>query len=61
MTRFAIDALAALRLVGDDLQVAEFIAVARLQADALVTLDPELARRIEGVVAVEPFEALLVP
>jgi predicted nucleic acid-binding protein len=42
----------------DDTRVAEFVAVARLQADAFVTLDPELARRVEGVVAVAPFEAL---
>lgn len=42
----------------DDTAVAEFVAVARLQADAFVTLDPELARRVEGVIAVAPFEAL---
>ena len=42
----------------DDTRVAEFVAVAKLQADAFVTLDPELARRVEGVVAVVPFEAL---
>jgi predicted nucleic acid-binding protein len=42
----------------DDTRVAEFVAVARLQADAFVTLDPELARRVEGVVAVAPFEVL---
>lgn len=42
----------------DDTGVAEFVAVARLQADAFVTLDPELARRLDGVVAVAPFGAL---
>jgi predicted nucleic acid-binding protein len=42
----------------DDTGIAEFVAVARLQADAFVTLDPELARRVEGVVAVAPFDAL---
>ena len=29
---------------------AEYLAVAKLQADALVTLDPELARKAAGVV-----------
>lgn len=42
----------------DDIGVAEYLAVARLQADAFVTLDPEMARRVEGVVTVAPFEAL---
>lgn len=42
----------------DDTRVAEFVAVAKLQADVFVTLDPELARRVEGVVAVAPFDAL---
>ncbi|MEI5583802.1 MULTISPECIES: type II toxin-antitoxin system VapC family toxin [unclassified Agromyces] len=45
----------------DDTADAEFLAVARLQADALVALDPGLARHAEGVVAVAPFEALLLP
>ena len=38
---------------------AEYIALVRLQADALVTLDDDLARAVDGVVAVAPFEALL--
>ncbi|MGW9630912.1 hypothetical protein ACWGST_09415 [Agromyces sp. NPDC055520] len=42
----------------DDTTEAEFIAVAQLQADAFVTLDPDLARRVEGVVTIAPFEAL---
>jgi predicted nucleic acid-binding protein len=37
---------------------AEYIAVAKLQADALVTVDEELARKAEGIVPVEPLEAL---
>jgi len=45
----------------DDTVTAEYVAVARLQADALVTEDPELARQVEGVVPVAPFEALLQP
>jgi predicted nucleic acid-binding protein len=46
----------------DDTTTAEYVAVAKLQADALVTLDAELARRVEGVVVtVAPFEALRTP
>ena len=37
---------------------AEYVALTQLQADALVTLDAELGRRLEGVVAVAPIEAL---
>ena len=37
---------------------AEYVAVALLQADAFVTLDPELARAVEGVVTLAPFDAL---
>jgi predicted nucleic acid-binding protein len=37
---------------------AEYVALTRLQADALVTLDAELARRVEGIVPTAPFEAL---
>ncbi|KQY46675.1 type II toxin-antitoxin system VapC family toxin [Cellulomonas sp. Root137] len=40
---------------------AEYVALTRLQADALVTLDDGLARAVEGVVATAPFEALLDP
>ncbi|MFI5696318.1 type II toxin-antitoxin system VapC family toxin [Kribbella sp. NPDC051586] len=36
------------------LRDAEYLAVAKLQADALVTVDPELAAKAEGMVAVEP-------
>lgn len=43
----------------DTLRDAEYLAVARLQADALVTIDPELAAKAEGVVPVAPVEALL--
>jgi predicted nucleic acid-binding protein len=43
----------------DDTVAAEYVAVAKLQADALVTGDPELARQVAGVVTVAPFEALL--
>ncbi len=31
---------------------AEYIALTQLQADAFVTLDPDLARRVEGIVTV---------
>jgi predicted nucleic acid-binding protein len=45
----------------DDTVTAEYVAVAQLQADAFVTLDEELARRINDVVTLAPFEALLTP
>jgi predicted nucleic acid-binding protein len=31
---------------------AEYIALTQLQGDAFVTLDPDLARRVEGLVAI---------
>lgn len=37
---------------------AEFVSVAKLQADAFVTLDPELARQAAELVTVAPYEAL---
>ena len=37
---------------------AEYVALTQLQADAFVTLDAELARRVEGVVATATIEAL---
>ena len=43
----------------DDTADAEYVAVAQLQADAFITLDPDLARRVEGIVALAPYEALL--
>ena len=43
----------------DDTTSAEFVAVAQLQADAFVTLDQELARSVESIVTITPFEALL--
>jgi len=43
----------------DTLRDAEYLAVARLQADALVTVDPDLAAKAEGVVAVADVRALL--
>ena len=36
----------------------EYIALTQLQADALVTLDANLARAVTGVVTVAPIEAL---
>jgi predicted nucleic acid-binding protein len=38
---------------------AEYVALTQLQADALVTLDAELARRVEGVVRTATIGALL--
>lgn len=43
----------------DDTTNAEFVAVAKLQADVFVTLDPDLARQVDGIVTIAPFEALL--
>jgi predicted nucleic acid-binding protein len=37
---------------------AEYVALTQLQADALVTLDKELARRVKGIVASASIEAL---
>ena len=37
---------------------AEYLAVARLQADALVTIDASLARTAAGIVPLAPLEAL---
>jgi predicted nucleic acid-binding protein len=45
----------------DTLRDAEYLAVTRLQADALVTLDPGLAAKAEGIVPVAPLEAMLTP
>lgn len=41
------------------LRDAEYLAIARLQADALVTVDPDLAAKAEGVVPVAPLRTLL--
>ena len=43
------------------LRDAEYLAITRLQADALVTVDGDFARRIEGDVPLAPLEALLGP
>jgi predicted nucleic acid-binding protein len=37
---------------------AEYVALTQLQADAFVTLDTELARRVEGIVPTASIEAL---
>ncbi len=37
---------------------AEYVALTQLQADALVTLDTKLARRLEGIVETAPIDAL---
>jgi hypothetical protein len=43
------------------LRQGEYLAVARLQADALVSVDPELVAAADGVVPLAPLEALSVP
>jgi hypothetical protein len=42
----------------DSLRDAEYLAITRLQADALVTVDPGLAATAEGVVPVAPLGSL---
>jgi predicted nucleic acid-binding protein len=37
---------------------AEYLAVCKLQADALVTIDPELVVKADGIVPLVPFDAL---
>ena len=37
---------------------AEYVALTQLRADALVTLDAELARSVEGIIVTAPIEAL---
>ena len=37
---------------------AEYVALTKLQADAFVTLDPELARAVEGIVPTATIDAL---
>lgn len=48
----------ATRLGWDDTADAEYVAVAQLQADVLVTLDPDLAQRAAGVVELAPYALL---
>jgi predicted nucleic acid-binding protein len=40
---------------------AEYVALTQLQGDALVTLDADLARSVEGIVATESIDALVRP
>jgi predicted nucleic acid-binding protein len=42
----------------EDTAQAEYVAVAKLQADFFVTLDADLARQVDGIVPTAPFEAL---
>jgi predicted nucleic acid-binding protein len=42
----------------DTISDAEYLAVTRLQADALVTVDPALAAKAKGIVPLAPVEAL---
>lgn len=42
----------------DTLRDAEYLAIARLQADALVTVDPAMAERAAGIVPVAPLAVL---
>jgi predicted nucleic acid-binding protein len=40
---------------------AEYLALTQLQADAFITLNPDLARRAKGTVPTAPIEALQTP
>lgn len=42
-----------------DTYPAEYVALTQLQADAFVTLDPELALAVRGLVTVAPYDALV--
>ncbi|MCW2749605.1 MAG: hypothetical protein JWR83_715 [Aeromicrobium sp.] len=42
----------------EDTPQAEYVAVAKLQADFFVTLDADLARQVKDIVPTAPFEAL---
>src|SRR3954452_21056378 len=46
------------RLGWADTYAAEYVALTVLQADAFVTLDADLARRVDGVVETAPVDAL---
>ena len=46
------------RLAWPDTLDAEYVALTQLQADALITLDGELAHAVQGLVTVAPIEAL---
>lgn len=46
------------RLGWDEIGPAEYLAVATLQADALVTDDPQLAAAADGIVEIVSYEAL---
>ena len=47
------------KLGWDDTTRGEYVAVAQLQADAFVTLDPELALAVDGVVPLADFGAII--
>jgi hypothetical protein len=44
-----------------DTYTAEYVALTHLQADAFVTLDTQLARRLDGVVATATIDAVRIP
>jgi indolepyruvate ferredoxin oxidoreductase alpha subunit len=46
------------RLGWAETYAAEYLALTKLQADAFVTLDPELARQAQAVVPTAPYDAL---
>jgi predicted nucleic acid-binding protein len=49
------------RMGWDTTYVAEYVALTKLQGDAFVTLDPDLARSLDGIVATASIDALGKP
>ena len=49
----------AAQLEWNDTFTAEYVALTKLQADAFVTLDDDLARSLDGIVPLAPFESLM--
>ncbi|MEO4042548.1 hypothetical protein AAFN47_13175 [Hoeflea sp. CAU 1731] len=43
----------------NDTFTAEYVALTKLQADAFITLDDDLARSLDGIVPLAPFESLM--
>jgi hypothetical protein len=42
----------------DDTTNVEYVAIAKLRADAFATVDAKLAREVDGIVTTAPFDAL---
>jgi lipopolysaccharide biosynthesis glycosyltransferase len=58
VTHFVLTKVRTDQLKWPDTFDAEYIALTKLQADAFITLDGELASAVKDVVALAPFEVL---